>query len=212
VACMVLGNQGELKLSPQEYKTMCYLRAGYTVQQTSESMGITYRTAWGYYDQSKNKLGTNTQEETVLEFSRLYDTTLGIAFSIFKGCLSEENYKLLRDFYRREISGYIGEFPQRISGNLVFCTWSWVTICVILLKAKIARADTPTPVPVGTPFVTPTSVPDFANVGTGLVVLTGILPILGYAVAFAVAIALGYVVIRAFQHASRYFFDFGGRR
>ena len=212
MACMVLGNQGELKLSPQEYKVMCHLRAGYTVQQTANAMNIAYKTAYSYYDHVKNKLGTDTQEETILQFSVLYNSTMGFAFAVLKGCLEEENYLLLRDFIRREFTGYLGEFPQHITAILSLGTWLWVTIYAILIDSGIAYAATPTPVPAGTPFVTPTPVPDFANVGTGLVVLTGILPVLGYAVAFAVAIALGYVVIRAFQHASRYFFDFGGRR
>jgi len=213
MACMMLGPQGELRLSPQEYKVMCYLRAGFTVKDTAAEMDIAYPTAYRYYERVKDKLGTFTQEETIRQFSKLYRSTMGLAFAILKGCLEEDNYLLLRDFIRREFTGYVGEFPEKlpkISGIMTLSMTTSLAICGIL-GARVVEGSTPTPAPAGTPYLTPTPIPEFANVGTGLVILGGLLPLLGYVVALIVAIVLGYIAIRSMQRASKYFFGGAGR-
>jgi DNA-binding CsgD family transcriptional regulator len=141
MAIMMIGD--DLALSRQQYKLMCFLRQGMTIKQAAREMGIKYNTAYKYYDEVKNKMGTFTQQETLKAFSMQYERTRDYIWSLLSTIWTDEEIGVMKKVLNSwGKSGYF-----------------MIVFCVILLLSTPCYAQTP----VGTPYVTPTPLPNLLS-------------------------------------------------
>ena len=62
------GPEGEIPLTPQEYRVLQSISRGFTVKAAAESLDISSRTAEYYLDNIKNKSGLTRKEELIKLF------------------------------------------------------------------------------------------------------------------------------------------------
>ena len=83
-------NDDMLGLSKQQFRVCVLLRGGHTVRDSARIMGITYATAYGYYNEAKSKFGTDTMRETLKIFDARYRFTLDYLIAALESVIGEE--------------------------------------------------------------------------------------------------------------------------
>jgi len=173
MAMIVLGNQGELALSPAQFEVMCKLYEGKTITAVAAELCLAYATVYSHYDAAKAKLGTETQAETLREFQKHYRESEELIVSAMHLLWGQRGPGYVTSFFVENILAVLADQAEfnllmnnlfgmlyknskkSSSLNMMLC----LLFCVILLASyDISYAGTPTPVVYGTPWVTPTSV------------------------------------------------------
>ena len=199
---IVLGNQGNITLSKQQYRLMCYLRRGLSIKDAAAGMGIVPRTAYYYYEEVKNKMGTNSLEETISEFDRVYGDTFYWGLAVLHRIWGEDDFNMVMEFMaengiecptEQEELAYVTEKSQNLIRNEYFTTCFAVALSAILMFSsnQVARAQTPTPVPYGTPFCTPTPMPVFEPVLAGFAIFNSVTLLMAAGLMVIIAVVIG---------------------
>ncbi len=172
MAVIVLGNQGQLELSPQQFDVMCKMYEGKTISEVADELCLAYATVYSHYDAVKCKLGTETQAETLREFQKHYQNSEELLVSAMRLLWGQREPGYMISFLMENIISVIAdqeEFNLMMTNifdllyknskktsslNMMLC----LLFCGILLASyDIAAAQTPTAIAYGTPWVTPTT-------------------------------------------------------